>query len=197
MSTSNAQDSAVKSRSYRLGKRAERQEQTRRRIVEAAVELHSTIGPARTSIAQIAERAGVQRHTYYAHFPEERDLYLACSGLVMDRDPLPDPEAWLSVPAGRERLRRALRELYGWYARNAQTAACVLRDAELHPLTREMIELRMTPILARAAEIMSQGLGPRGQALVAVAMDFSCWRALNRGERAAADIMAEAIAALG
>ena len=72
MSISSAQTRAAKSekRTYRLGKRAEKQQETRRRIVEAAVDLHSTLGPARTTVAQIAERAGVQRHTYYAHFPD-------------------------------------------------------------------------------------------------------------------------------
>ena len=90
MSTSNAQDRVPKTRSYRLGRRADKQAETRQRIVEAAVDLHSTLGPARTSVAQIAARAGVQRHTDYAHFPDERSLFLACSGLALARDPLPD-----------------------------------------------------------------------------------------------------------
>ena len=88
MSNSNAQASVAK-RPYKLGKRADRQAQTRRRIVEAAVDLHSTVGPAQTTVAQIAERAGVQRHTYYAHFPTEWDLVLACSGLALERDRCP------------------------------------------------------------------------------------------------------------
>src|SRR3569623_196336 len=92
MSTSDAQARAAK-RPYRLHKRAEQPQDTRRRIVEAAVELHSSRGPVRTTVAQIAERAGVQRHTYYAHFPDERSLALACSGQTLERDPLPDVAA--------------------------------------------------------------------------------------------------------
>src|SRR5213080_4398518 len=99
-----------KARGYRLGKRAHKQEQTRLRIVEAAVELHCSVGPARTTVSQIAERAGVQRHTYYAHFPDERSLFLACSGLAMERDPLPDVERWLTVSAGGERVRVGLEQ---------------------------------------------------------------------------------------
>ncbi len=90
----------VMARTYTLKRRAERQAQTRRRIVEATVDLHSTLGPARTTISDVAERAGVQRHTVYAHFPTERDLFYACSGLALERDPLPDdkPGAGSAIP---------------------------------------------------------------------------------------------------
>src|SRR6478672_8638751 len=144
MSNSDTHNSAVK-RPYRLNKRAEKQQDTRRRIVEAAVELHSTLGPARTTVAQIAERAGVQRHTYYAHFPDEKELFLACSGLALERAPLPPVETWAAIPPGNARVRYGLGQLYDWYARNAAMTACVLRDAEIHAPTREVVALRMAP----------------------------------------------------
>ena len=84
-------------RTYTLKRRAEQQAETRRRIVEAAVDLHAGIGPALTTFSMVAERAGVQRHTLYAHFPDERSLYLACSGRTVERDPLPDAEAWRAI----------------------------------------------------------------------------------------------------
>lgn len=198
MSTSNAQPGAVKKRPYRLGARARTQAETRRRIVEAAVELHSTLGPARTSIAQIAERAGVQRHTYYAHFPEERALFLACSGLALERDPLPEVEQWRKLPAGRERVRSGLAQIYGWFERNAGQAACVLRDAEHHALTREMVELRMKPVFARAAELLAEGLPDRSRALLGVAVDFACWRILSptHTPESASALMADALLGL-
>src|SRR2546429_5805679 len=105
-------------RSYRLKKRAERQEETRGRIVEAAVALHSTVGPGRTTVSAIAEKAGVERHTYYRHFPVERDLFSACTGLYMERNPLPDPAAWRTVADPLRRLRRGLTEMYSYYERN-------------------------------------------------------------------------------
>jgi AcrR family transcriptional regulator len=199
MSISTAQERTPKKRRYRLGKRAEKQRETRRRIVEAAVELHGTIGPARTSIAQIAERAGVQRHTFYAHFPDEGSLLRACSGLSLERDPLPDPEQWLGDPPGIRRLKRGLEELYGWYERNAELTGCVLRDADHHPPTREIVGLRMAPVFERSAEILGEGLNDRGRALLATALDFACWRALRRAvsSRNAAELMSEAVAALG
>lgn len=199
MSTSSAQHSASKKRPYRLRKRADRQQETRRRIVEAAVDLHCSVGPARTTVAQIAERAGVQRHTYYAHFPDERSLFLACSELALTRDPLPDPAEWRSVPAGRERIRRGLRDLYSWYGRNADQAACVLRDAEVHSLTREIVELRMGPVFAAAAEVLGAGLNARSRSLLAVGLEFACWRALSRTHTAdsASDLVADAVCAVG
>ena len=80
-------------RKYEMKKRAEAQEATRRRIVEAAIELHGTLGPAHTSVSAIAERAGVQRHTYYRHFPDERSLVMACSGLYTRAQPAAGPGA--------------------------------------------------------------------------------------------------------
>ena len=95
-------------RTYTLKRRAEQQAETRRKIVKAAVDLHSSIGPALTTISMVADRAGVQRHTLYAHFPDERSLFLACSGLAFERDPLPDAEAWRAIKDQRERLRVGL-----------------------------------------------------------------------------------------
>ncbi len=198
MSISNAHDSAPKKRPYRLGKRAEQQEMTRRRIVEAAVELHGSVGPARTSIAQIAERAGVQRHTFYAHFPDERSLMQACSGMALERDPLPEVELWHGVAPGRARIRHGLEQLYAWYARNEQLTAAVLRDADVHELTREAVQSRMMPTFRRAFDLLGEGLGQSSRALLGVALDFACWRALgeNRNPASAASLMAAAILAV-
>ena len=198
MSNSDAHGRAAKKRDYRLGRRAEAQEATRRRIVEAAVKLHSSIGPAQTTVSQIAELAGVQRHTYYAHFPEERELLLACSGKALGNDPLPDVDAWAAIPARAERLSAGLAQLYAWYARNAEMAACVLRDAEHHGPTREIVALRMAPTFARAAELLGEGLSERAQALLGVALQFSCWRTLSitHSPESAAALMADAVAAV-
>lgn len=160
--------------------RAEKQELTRRRIVESAVELHASIGPARTSIAQIAERAGVQRHTFYAHFPDERSLLQACSGLALERDPLPDVEQWSKYPPRAERIRRGLQEIYGWFARNEELAACVLRDAEFHEPTREIVEQRMGWFFKRAADLLGEELGEGSRTLLDVALDFACWRVMDK-----------------
>jgi AcrR family transcriptional regulator len=167
-------------RSYTMRRRAEQQAETRQRIVEAAIELHGTIGPARTTVSMVAERAGVQRHTFYAHFPDERSLALACSGLAYERDPPPDAAPWRAIADPAERLRVGLRAIYDWYERNAELTACVLHDAEFDPLTREIIELRLGPTVAGWHEVLGAKLKARGRALLTLALSFPTWRTLTR-----------------
>ena len=140
-------------RKYELKRRAERQQETRRRIVEAAIELHRTKGPARTTISDIARLAGVERHTLYRHFPSEWELGLACSGLHMETNPPPDAGAWLEVRDLDERRMRGLTELYKWYEADfRQAAASVPASVSRHaPAVRaaldagQRVEVRWIP----------------------------------------------------
>jgi AcrR family transcriptional regulator len=168
-------------RKYELKKRAERQVETRRRIVEAAVDLHATIGPARTSVSAIAERAGVQRHTYYRHFPDERSLGLACSGLYAERNPMPDPEPWRAIADAEKRLRRGLDELYRYYEGNEPMLSNVTRDAQVDALTAELADLRFGPALGAMKTVLANGRrSKRTLALLDVALAFPTWRSLVR-----------------
>lgn len=184
-------------RGYTLKRRAERQAETRQRIVEAAVELHSSVGPGHTTISMVAERAGVQRHTLYAHFPDERSLYMACSGLAWERDPIPDAAAWRGIADRRERLAAGLRAIYGWYERNASLVACVLRDGEHHPLTREISELQFVPAMAAWHEVLGSGVNAKQRAVLRLALSFFTWRTLVRegglGQGAAIAAMMQAV----
>jgi AcrR family transcriptional regulator len=184
-------------RTYTLKRRAEQQADTRRRIVEAAVDLHGSVGPAATTFSMIAERAGVQRHTLYAHFPDERSMQLACSGLAMARDPLPGAEPWRRIADLRERVRTGLGAIYGWYERNADLTGCVLRDGENHALTREIIEMRFGPHFAAYHEVLGAKLTAKQRAVLRLALSFHTWRTLVREgalKRAAAvDAMVQAI----
>lgn len=184
-------------RTYTLKKRAESQAQTRQKIVEAAVDLHSTVGPAATTFSMIAEKAGVQRHTLYAHFPDERAMLMACSGFTAERDPLPDAAPWRAIAERRERLHAGLAAIYAWYERNAMRAACVLRDAEHHALTREISKMRMGPSMAAYHDVLGKLLNDRQRALLPLALSFYTWRSLTRdgglATRAAAEAMVEAI----
>lgn len=191
----------IMARKYTLKKRAEQQADTRRRIVEATVDLHGTIGPASTTLSMIAERAGVQRHTLYAHFPDERSLFMACSGLALERDPMPDAAPWSDIPDVRERLCAGITAIYGWYARNADLTACVLRDAEHHAMTRDVTQLRFGPPLASYRQVLGSGLTQRQRALLAVALNFHSWRTLadegGLSPADAAEILADAIDSAG
>lgn len=118
-------------RKYRKRRRADREMQTRRRIVEALVALHGSIGPARTTVRAVAERAGVQRATVYAHFPDEPSMYAACSAHWAERNPFPDPAAWAAIGDFGRQLRTALGELYAFYDRNEGMLANIFRDQSL------------------------------------------------------------------
>lgn len=168
-------------RRYEQKRRAERQAETRRRIVEATVALHTSIGPARTSISAIAERAGVQRHTVYAHFPDERDLFHACSAHWAARTPFPDPARWLELEDPERRVRTALGDVYGWYEKVESDLAIFRRDAQLHAINAELIaeddeQLRML------SDLLARGW-PRRKAVRAAighALEFETWRSLVR-----------------
>jgi AcrR family transcriptional regulator len=172
-------------RKYDMKRRAKRQEETRRRIVEAAVELHETVGMARTTISAIAEKAGVERLTVYRHFPDERALFTACSGHWSAANPPPDPASWTQIAAPEERLRSALAEVYAYYRRTEPMLANVVRDAQVHPITREMAEPyfqhweRMRYVLATGWGVENERLALLLAAL-GHALDFQTWRSLAR-----------------
>jgi AcrR family transcriptional regulator len=184
-------------RSYVKTRRADNQAETRERIVAAAVALHGEIGPTATTISMIAERAGVQRHTVYAHFADELSLLMACSGLHLEQHPLPAPEAWSQLPTPQARLTAALTALYAWFAQNEAMAANVLRDAEQNAALRQVTELRFGGAFGRIFASLAPGLGPAGKAALTLALSFHTWRTLTRdarlGEKKAVAQMVRAI----
>ncbi len=186
-----------------MKKRAERQRETRRRIVEATVELHCTRGPANTTISEIAQRAGVNRLTVYNHFPDLTDLLKACSRSWTERHPAPDPTPWTQISDPRERLRKALTELYSFYARTEPMRANVLRDAQTMPELASLLEGSVVPYLEAVRDLLAKGWEVRGKgrrrllATLALAIDFHAWRSLERGSglsrKEAVETMLEAV----
>jgi AcrR family transcriptional regulator len=179
-------------RTYELKRRAERQEETRQRIVAAAVELHTKLGPSRTTVQAIAEQAGVTRPTVYAHFPDARSLLEACSGHVRATVPPPDPSRWGSIDDPSERLATALRELYGYYERLEPLLENVQRDAAVMPLVAEMNAYR-TRSLEEIRELLLQAWPTRGGARVRLrqalghALEFRTWQSLVRRQGCTTD----------
>jgi AcrR family transcriptional regulator len=172
-------------RKYELKKRAEEMAQTHRRITEAAIELHGTIGPARTTLSAVAKRAGVERRTLYRHFPTEADLFAACSSHYFAAHPLPDLDGWRAIRDPAARLEHALGELYAYYERTAPMFSNALRDAELVEFARAA----MAPLqdyLDEAAEILLAGRPPGHllEAAVRHALAFSTWRSFSSLDRA-------------
>ena len=191
-------------RRYRKRLRAEQEEETRRRITEAAVELHGSVGPARTTVAAVAEKAGVQRATVYRHFPDEQMLFNACSTHWLAENPLPDQESWGQIEDPDVRLATALTEIYAWYDRNAYMVEKTTRDASLVPALQ-------APMLAFAAwfeqvsRTLMAGRPERGRkrqlvtAAIGHSLAFETWRSLVQrqglDQDAAVSLMCETIRA--
>ena len=174
--------SAGARRPYRKRRRAELEEETRRRITEATVALHGTVGPARTTVSAIAERAGVQRATVYRHFPDERALIGACSAHWNAANPRPDIAGWAAVEDPDGRLRSALTELYAWYDRTEYMVERVTRDAAVVEPLREAMA-RAAGWYEAATGVLAEGRpgdAARARAAIAHALAFDTWRSLVR-----------------
>jgi len=182
--------SDVKSRIYRQTNRAEQVAETRQRIVEAAIKLHTTTGPARTSLSQVASEAGVSRPTLYAHFPDESALLQACTFHSLASDPPPDPQTWVEVTSAERRVRRGLTGLYEYFERTESLTANILRDMYIVPAMKKlnvpMLEsafTQMREILAAGFEDRTEAVRKRRKAAVAVALNFGTWQVLTRQQR--------------
>jgi AcrR family transcriptional regulator len=160
-----------------MAKRADNVGETRQRIVDAAVELHGTVGPAGTTVAGIAERAGVTRLTVYRHFPDEETLFSACSAEWESRRRLPDPQAWAQIADPVERLRHALTDLYRFYRAGADMLTLINRDLA-HVPERRRQEVLARDTAMRALLLSAFTARSRLDAAVGHAMSFHTWKSL-------------------
>jgi AcrR family transcriptional regulator len=195
MSGENTQKSAPR-RKYEKRRRAEQERETRLRITEAAVALHGTVGPARTTISELAERAGVQRGTVYRHFPDEADLFEACSSHWSAAHPPPDPGPLGAIDDPVERLRTALAGLYAYYRENEGMLANIYRDLPSLPALAAATERRQAG-MAGLERLLGEGWSSSGdtalrRAAISLALDFRTWQALVR-ERGLTDESAAAL----
>ncbi|MGH2980827.1 MAG: TetR/AcrR family transcriptional regulator [Solirubrobacterales bacterium] len=198
------ENSPKSTRRYRKRRRAELEEQTKLRITEAAVDLHGSVGPAKTTISAVADRAGVQRATVYRHFPDEEALFDACSSHWAAQHPLPDLDAWVAIEDPDQRLRTALAELFSWYAAGEYMLSKTTRDAALVPAMRRPVE-QMQAWFEAAIAVLVKGRGERGarrrrvRAAIGHAVSFDAWRSLAQrqglSQREAVSLMVGLVAA--
>jgi AcrR family transcriptional regulator len=176
---------ADQKRPYRMKVRAELEERTRARITESAVELHEELGPVRTSISAIAERAGVRRSTVYRHFPDEPSLFAACSAHWRAAHPAPDPRAWAAIADPAERARTTVRDLYAFYSDTAGMYESLLRDEAVHPVVAHLLR-DFHGYVAAVQGVLMAGRGLRGRAarrtraVIGHALAFPTWLSLTR-----------------
>ncbi len=177
-----------KTRSYHMQRRAESQQQTRRRITESAVELHGSIGPSRTSISAVAAHAGVRRSTVYRHFPDDAALFDACSAHWAAANPLPQLDTWSAIENPDQRLGIALAELYTFYRQTEPMLDNLFRDETTTPLVQERFA-DFRGYIDAARDTLMTGRSLRGtarrrtQAALGHAIAFSTWKSLVREQR--------------
>ena len=194
--------SSQKSRRYRLGQRAESMEQTRERIATATFELHGLVGPARTTIAAVAERAGVERATVYRHFPDELSLYHGCIGHGRAKHPFPDASTWSAIKDPEERLRTGLRVLYGYYRTVEYVLTNVVRDLPDMPVfQRAYAELGIFAYYEGVRAVLAEPYRTTSQfrtiaAAIGHATQFETWRSLVRVQRLSDRRAVEAMVAM-
>jgi AcrR family transcriptional regulator len=181
--TAMSRESPTKRR-YELKQRAAEMAKTHRRITEAAIELHGSVGPARTTMSAVAKRAGVERRTLYRHFPTEADLFAACSSHYTAANPWPDLASWQAIRDPHQRLQLALDELYAYYERTESMYSNVLRDAELVDSARDAVA-PLQAYLDEAADALIAGRRARGrkrqllEGALRHAVAFSTWHSLT------------------
>lgn len=192
-------------RKYEQRVRAERHEETRQRIVAAIAALHAEIGPARTTVAEIARRAGVQRLTVYAHFPDDEQMIMACQEHFYALQPPPDMSAVLALAEPGARLRGVLSLLYAWYRQTEAALAPMFRDRGTVPAVDRVMRREVDAPHAELATVLAVGFAAKGErgdqvrALVRLALDFGTWARLageGLDDAAAAETMTESVTAL-
>lgn len=171
-----------------MKRRAEQQEETRRRIVQATVDLHARVGPLATTITAIAEQAGVQRLTVYRHFPDESTLLAACRSHFFATIPPPDLDELAPVVDPAQRLQRGLTELYAYWSRHEQMFAGILRDYELEP---ERVGSGTVEYMRAVRDVLAGAWDVDGElcrilvGAVGHAVHFRTWRSLVREQQLA------------
>jgi AcrR family transcriptional regulator len=165
-----------------MAKRAERVEETRQRIIEAAVKMHETVGPATTTIAGVAAMAGVTRLTVYRHFPDQEALYAACSAHWMAGQVMPDPGRWSAIEGAVDRFRAGLADLYRYYWEGEAMLARVYGEIASMPegMRERLAQMELGYRQALLTPFGAKGRNRRLRAVVGHATSFWTWRSLCR-----------------
>jgi len=179
-------------REYKMVKRRDKVEETRRRIAKATYELHSTVGPALTTIAMVSERAGVPRQTVYRNFGTQVELFRSCIAFGLEMHPMPDPAPWQSITDSEERMQVGLTQVYRWFEASEPVMTNVARDYGAVQEAAEVAQRPMGEVLERIHGTLSYGWeGSAVAPLLSLAVDFATWKKLRRERGMASSAIVE------
>ena len=169
-------------REYKMVKRRDKVEETRRRIAKATYELHSTVGPALTTISLVSERSGLPRQTVYRNFRTNLDLYRGCIAFGLEQHPLPDPERWQPIAEPGVRLKTGLAELYEWFEATEPVMTNSVRDFGAVKESAQALQ-PVGEVFGRMYAALAEGWDGRVVApLLSLALDFATWKKLRRDQ---------------
>ena len=174
-------------RKYTKTLRAEQQDETRSRIVDALVALHQELGPANTSVKAVAEKAGVQRLTVYRHFPDEASMFQACTTHYLELHPPPNFADWAEIEDPLKQTNTALLAVYNYYAQTFKMWAAAYRDLDQveslqHPMNQFEAYIDMV------CDSLIKSWNKKGNTkkhlhlTIRHALRFSTWQALEKSQ---------------
>ena len=161
-------------RQYDTSRRRQAAEQTRERILEAALKLH---WEGVTEYEPLAREAGCSLPTLYKHFPTKESLFRKCTSTVAESLTMPDLTTLAAVAEPEQRLEEAVSELcriheamfgYAW--------TCVLLRGESPTLDSELTAYE--GLTDAITEILALEKG-RKAAVIRGLLDFLTYRALR------------------
>ncbi|WP_204456913.1 TetR/AcrR family transcriptional regulator [Actinokineospora baliensis] len=126
--------------------RQDRSRATRQRLLEAAVDCLAEVGWTGSTVAVVAERAGVSRGAAQHHFPTREDLFTAAIGYVTDQRLAFLRSALPTLPAGQDRTRFVVEAIGEMYAGKLFKAALQLWVAAA---SDEQLLAQVVPLEAR------------------------------------------------
>jgi AcrR family transcriptional regulator len=157
------------------------QPDARVRLQEAALALYGERGYEETTVAEIAERAGLTKRTFFRYFADKREV-LFYGGQVL-QETIVDavaaaPAEAAPIEAAQAGIEAAATMMRDWHPHSRQRSSVV----GAHPELRERELIKMAAIAtAIAAKLRERGAGElaaglAGQAAVAVFhVSFSRW----------------------
>ena len=170
-------------RKYQLKHRAERQEETRQRILEATIMLHERVGVPGVTISAVAEQAGVERLTVYRHFPDEKALLTAATTFYLGAYPPPNPQPWRDIADPGVRLRVGLTATYAYHQQTEAMIGHLIQGMPYKPIICDALEAYLAHWLG-VQQILSAGWDTADRALITVAVghtvSFKTWHSLVR-----------------
>jgi AcrR family transcriptional regulator len=163
-----------------MDKRRAAVEETRQRILEAALALHSEKGIFGTSWQDIANRADVSVGTVYKHFPSLDELVPACGELMyaITRPPsLEDaPQIFAGASSLEERLERLIGELFGFYERGAPYIETDFQERRLPMVQEWEVYMRATIAGLVREALVSAGPDERTVGTISALLGFSTFK---------------------